>query len=369
MSRPRVNTVGRTEWIADISLPNLDTTYNLPTQGGLIPNDRFMFGLLLQFEGRITNAGANNPTGQQADAPFSLIDTVQVQGFHRLRGQQEQFINARGADLRELALIYTSRAPFNQNSLSNGANATNDIRFFIPVFFPPMGVSLAQQVDYLLDAPNYDSLKLNLVYSDDQSVFTYGTRGAPAFSSFGSGAGNPRIRVSGIFAQAGQSQFANFVPARVWRYFAEDTSGDITASTTAARMINIPKGYRMRSMLLKTGVKSTAVAAGMNAYNTLSNTILANLKIMRGLNKQVRFYADQFAAREDCAMAYSISPDTGFQLIDFAQHGSWHEALDLTGLAAGPSGDTDTYIQADTTGAANQGLMALWEELRGLPLS
>lgn len=370
MPRPLVSTINRTEWITDIQLPTNNTQVSLPTNGGLIPNDRFIKKMYLQFEGRITNPAANGPTGVQADAQFALLDTVLVQGLHRGRGQFEQFINARGPDLRELAVIYQTRAPF--SNLSNpglALNAANDFRFIIPIDFTPMNVSLAQQVDWLLDAPNYDALKLAINYGDDQSVYTYGARTAPAFTAFGSGAGNPRIRVHCEFAQAGQSQFAGFVPARLWRYFFEDTSSDMTATTTNARMANIPRGYRMRNILIKTGAKSAAVAAGNNSYNTLSNAILANLKVMRGLNKAVRFYADYFASREDVAQAYSITPDTGYTMIDFAQHGTWHESLDASGLAAGPAGDTDLYFQADTTGAASQAAMFLYEELRGLPIA
>lgn len=370
MPRPLVSTINRTEWITDIQIPTNNTQVALPTNGGLIPNDRFIKKLYMQWEGRITNAGVNNPTGTQADLQYALLDTVLVQGLHRGRGQFEQFINMRGPDLRELALIYQTRAPFsNLANLNLAASATNDLRFIIPIDFTPMNVSLAQQVDWLLDAPNYDALKLAINVADDQNVFTYGTRGAPTFSAFGSGAGNPRIRVHAEFAQAGQSQFAGFVPARLWRYFFEDTSSDITATTTNARMANIPRGYRIRNILVKTGVKSAAVAAGNNSYNTLSNTILANLKIMRGLNKAIRFYADYFAAREDCAEAYSVTPDTGYVLLDFAQHGTWHESVDASGLAAGPAGDTDFYFQADSTGAASQAAVFAYEELRGLPIA
>ena len=370
MPRPLVSTINRTEWITDIQLATTNTQVALPTNGGLIPNDRFIKKMYLQFEGRITNAGSNNPTGTQADLQYALLDTILVQGLHRGRGQFEQFINARGPDLRELALIYQTRAPFsNLSNLSLGINATNDFRFIIPIDFTPMNCSLAQQVDWLLDAPNYDALKLAINYGDDQSVFTYGTRGVPTFSAFGSGTGNPRIRVHCEFAQAGQSQFAGFVPARLWRYFYEDTSSDVTSTTTNARMANIPRGYRIRNILVKSGTKSAAVASGNNSYNTLLNTMLQNLKVMRGLNKSIRFYADQFAAREDAAEAYSITPDTGYTLVDFAQHGTWHESVDASGLAAGPAGDTDFYWQSDTAGAANQAALFLYEELRGLPIA
>lgn len=369
MPRPLINTVGRWEEIADIQLNAQNTQVSLPTNGGQIPNDRFLLSLQLQFEGRITNGATTGPTGVQADGAVALLDTIQVQGYHRLRGQNEPFVVARGPDLYQLSSIYQTRNPVSTPaSLATTAASTNDIRFFIPVPFTPVGVSLAQQVDFLLDAPNYDALKLLINYADDKNVFTTGAGyQAGAFSKFGATNGNPRIRVSGLFAQAGASQFAGYVPARTWRYFYEDTSSNFTTGGTGLRLANLPRGYRMRNIFAKMGTKATNVSSGNNSYATLSDTIAANIKVNRGLNKQIRFWADQFQAKEDGAQAYSFSPPAGYMLHDFAQHGTWHEAVDATALVAGPSGDVDFFYQADITGAANQAGMFLYEELRGQP--
>jgi hypothetical protein len=326
--------------------------------------------MLLQWQGRITNPAGNGPTGILADAPFSLIDTIIVKGTHRIRGQQEPFINARGSDLRELARNYQSSAPNVQGfPPSLALNAANDIRFDIPVFFYPMSVTLPEKVDHLLDAPNYDALQLTLQVADDNSIYTYGARTAPAFTAFGSATGAPIIRVGLWIAQAGRTAFEGFVPARIWRYFNEDSTSDMTATAANVRLsnMNIPRGNRVRAILLKTGVNGTAVTAGNTAYVTLSNIILTNIKPFRGTNKVTRFYADYFQLQEDSRNAYSIAPSVGYGLLDYAQNQTVHESLDLTGAAAGPSGDVDVFLQADVTGAANQRLTALWEEIRGIP--
>lgn len=366
----------RQEFIADIVLTTTDTMYTLPTNGGLIPNDRFMYGMWLTFEGRMTNAAANNPTGVLADAPFSLIEQINVSGYHRVRGQNEPFIQMRGSDLYNLIRIMSGQipfvAPFSQGapvftiSLATGANLTNDIRFGLFLPFIPMRIPLPSQSDWLLDAPNYDRLQLQVSFSDDKSVFS-GQTTASTFSAFASATGNPRIRVEGQFALLNQSAFG-FVPGRVWRYFQENTSGDITGSgtITGSRQYNIPRGNKIRNILMKTGVKATTVTAGFNAYNTLSDTIFTNIKVQRGLNKSVRFYPDYLKIQQETALSYGVYPRSGYALIDFAQHGSLMEALDTVGLVAGPSGDTDLYVQADVAGAANQGALFLVEELRGI---
>lgn len=370
---PQVSTLCRFEWVADITVTlagGVPVNQNLQLPNNVFPNDRFVSGVLLQWQGRIQNAGANGPTGTLADAPFSLIDTVNIKGTHRIRGAQEPFISARAADLRELARNYQSSAPNVQGfPPSLALNANNDIRFDIPIFFYPMSVTLPERVDHLLDAPNYDALQMFLQVADDNNIFTYGTRGAPTFTAFGSASGSPIIRVGLWIAQAGRHAFEGFVPARVWRYFNEDASSDMTSTGANVRLqnMNVPRGNRIRNILFKTGTKGAGVSAGNTSYQTLSNVILANLKVFRGVNKVTRFYADFFQLQEDSRNAYAIAPSVGYGLLDYAQNSTVHESLDLTGAAAGPTGDVDVFVQADVTGASTQALVAMWEEIRGIP--
>lgn len=372
-TRPQVSTLGRFEWVADIPVTlvgGVPQNQNLQLPNNVFPNDRFVSGVLLQWQGRITNAAANGPTGTLADGPFSLIDTVTIKGTHRIRSAQEPFVSARGADLRELARNYQSSAPNVQGFPPNlGLLAANDIRFDIPIFFYPMQVSLPERVDHLLDAPNYDALQMFVQVADDNNVFTYAVRGAPTFTAFGTAAGTPLIRVGLWLAQAGKHAFEGFVPARVWRYFNEDASADMTANGANVRLqnMNVPRGNRIRAILFKTGVKGAAVTAGNTSFTTLSNVILANLKVFRGINKVTRFYADFFQLQEDSRNSYAIVPTAGYGLLDYAMQQTVNESLDLTGAAAGPSGDVDVFVQADVVGAAAQATVALWEEIRGIP--
>lgn len=368
-----ITCIAREEFIADIVLATPNTVFQLPTNGGLIPNDRFLFALALQFEGRITNnAGPNNPTGVQADAPFSLLENIRVEGYHRVRQQRERFIDLRGADLRELTRDYYSNSPYSSQtsaSLVLTANSTNDIRFILDIPFTPLNLPPHQQVGYLLDAPNYDQLQLSVQFADDRSVFTGGTAGT--ITAFGSATGLPRVRVHGLFALAGLQKFSGFVPARTWRYHQEVVSGDIITGNSNSRLFNnIPKGYRIRSGLLKTGVKASgalAATAGNNVYNTYQTGILQNIKWMLGINRPLRYYTDAFALMMETQRTYSIQPTPGYGLIDFAPHGHLWEALDTSATIAGASGDTDVYLQSDITGGANQAALLLYEEIRGRP--
>jgi len=359
-------TVYRREHIADITLSNVNTEYTLPTQGGQIPSDRFLHSLLLTFEGRMTNPASGGPTDRLADAPFSIIDRITVEGYHRLRQTQEKFIDVRAVDLRNLNGIYRGLLPYSTHEsgdLSVTASATNDVRFVIPVPFVPLGLPVSQQANWLLDAPNYDSLKLTVKYADTQSVFSGATTN-PTLSAYGSATGDPSLRVDGIFAQAGPSAFRGFLPRRLWRWFSENTS-DLTATSNAVRLFNLPRGYFIRGILVKTGVKATGVTAGNDAYNTLSDTILSEVKLFRGINKAIRHWPLYVTMADDTEFAYGIRPATGYKLIDFAPNKHDGEVLDTRGLIAGPTGDIDLYLQGDVAGSANQAALVMYEEWRG----
>lgn len=364
---PAVSTIDRKEWIADIPWTS-DAQLTLPINGGLLPNDRFMYGLQLQFEGRFTQPATGNSTGVQADGPYSIIDSILVQGYHQIRAAKEPFIFVRAADMYEDALELTGRAPLSTGTLSTAANGTSDIRFIIPVPFVPLGIRPSEQIGYLLDAPNYDSLQLFINAADPASVFT-GQTGTIAMSAYGSSTGSPRIRVYGQFAQAGPGAFAGFVPGRVWRYFTENASSQLTTTATQQALFQLNKGYYLRRLLCKTGVASTATTAGYNAYNSLSDSILANIKVQRGLNKMLTFDADFYGGKEDSAQAYKITPSKGYLPIDWCRRGTLATLLNTVATVSGPTGDTLMQLVADVTGAANQRALLQYEELRGLPVT
>ncbi|MGH9770308.1 MAG: hypothetical protein ACRD4Q_01180 [Candidatus Acidiferrales bacterium] len=369
----RLVTIDREEFVSSIPFV-ADSPATLPTQGGILPSDRFLYGLKLHFRGRVTNAATGNPTAVLADAPWQIIDKIDIQGYHRPRAKTENFFNLRGAEIYEYNKNYSSSDPY-VNYLVNGtpaqalsfaASATNDFEFFLNIVFPPEKVGLWQQFGYLLDAPNYDSLVMTVYFADDKSLFS-GQTTASTFSAFGSATGSPELRVSGLFAQGGPQAFQGFIPGRVWRYYKENVSGDIVSGASQSRQYNIPTGYRIRSILMKTGVKATTTAAGNNAYASLSDNILQNINVFRGTNKAVRQFRDFTGVKEATRQAYAILPDTGYSLIEFCKHGALFEAFDATQMTAGPTGDVDFYLAADVTGAANQGALYAVEELRGKP--
>lgn len=366
-----IRALQRTEHLADIvfALANLDQVVNLPTQGGLLDNTFYLYGIMLEAFFRFTNPGAGGPTGVQADAPFSFFERVTVVGTHRVRGVQEPFFDLRGAELHELNVLWYGRQPFQTPSSFNLApNGVNDFQFTLKIPFVPENMPWWEQVKFLCDAPNYDSFKLNLTLGSDKSIFT-GQTTAPTLAGFG-GAGQPTVSVSAVRALGGKNQFSGYVPGRVWRTFQEEVV-NLVGGGAQLRLFNINRGYLITSLLLKTGIKSTAVNPGENVYNTLSSTALANILINRGTGRQIRKWRRFVTMQQDASLAlqdFSPTFDAGYAPVLFTPDEYLGEALNTKQYITGPTGEIDVFISADVTALGAGGAEVLvTEELREAP--
>jgi len=387
MRTPFFNTDSRFEPIGDIVIPPgllVAQEFRLPSQNGNLPMDRFIHSLQLDVQLRLTNAVAAE-TAINVDAPWSIINRVVVEGYHRVRNQNETFIDLRGPDLHHLMKYYIGGELFNRSTSPLGivlAN-TNDICFSLPIPFVPLLVPSHVAAGYLLDAPNYDQLRLRIFLGDLNNLFTTGVGSTETVGPYLGNAALPaRIRVSGYFAQAGASMFKGFVPGRLWRYQNEVLGATMTTTANQTRLFNVPKGNRIRSVMLKTGVKAVTTA-GCDAFLTVGDFILNQIRFNRGLNRVVRSYTDFLVGHGEqvymkrmsqgdfagaaAAPAVIYPTQQGHLLMDWSPKGHLNDVLDLRGLVAGATGDVDTFIDANVVGVAGQAAVAVWEELRGFP--
>ena len=361
----RLVTLSRPEHIGDIAFSESNEA-TLATRGGVLPNERPLFGLDLLVEGRIA-VGVADATSEYADSPYNVIREVRVSGFHRLRGQQEEFYRLRSAEIRQLGLIYGSRAPRSTGAMAV-AQGNKDFRFFLPIRFVPEKLPLVQQAAFVLDAWNYDNLMLRIFWGNGDSVYDAAPTTTFVYTGFGVGTGLPRCRVSAIYASFGsEAAQASVIPARVWRFFSENIGTDLTGGGSNLRLFSLNRGHTIRSLLVKAGVKS-AIAGAENAYASLSETILSQIEVHRGTNNPIRSFVDFISLAEYGASAYAITPTTGYGLIDFSERGDFRSALRTQGLVAGPSGDVDLALFAGVVGAANQGALVVTQEIRGTPV-
>lgn len=361
-----ITALNRMEFIDAIPFSE-NTVATLPTNGGLLPNDRFLYGLLLEFQGRLTMPASGGPTAALGDSIAAIIERVTVEGYHRIRRQQERVIDMRGADLEFEQRFYLPTRPiYTPTSISVTASAANDIRIHLLVPFVPLRMPPAVQAAYLLDAPNYESLKLQIQWADWKNLASGGTN-APTWSAFGSASGNPTLRVYGLFAQ-NTARFSGFVPGRLFRYFTEITGSIPTTTATQTRLYDVPRGFDIRKLYVKTGVKATTTTAGNNAFSSLSN-FLSDFRFNIGLGKYIRRYLTMEALYADLALGYNVpSQVAGINILDFASNGNLSESLSTRQYIAGPTGNVDVYLSADVAGAANQAIVIGLEELRYRPV-
>lgn len=384
---PPYNTDSRFEPIGDIAIPAgllAPMRLQLPTPNGNLPMDRFLYALQLDVQLRLTNAVAAE-LAVNVDAPYSLLNRITIEGFHKVRKQTEAFIDLRGPDLHHLLKYYQGCEVFDQSTTPLGTvlGNTNDINFSLQVPFCPLNVHPMLAAGYLLDAPNYSQLNMTIQLGDLSTLFTTGVGSTETIGNFlGNAAFPPRIRVSGYFALAGPSEFRNFVPGRLWRHFREVTGTAMTTTANNVRLVDIPRGHRMRAIMLKTGVRAVTTG-GLDAYLTTGDAILSEVRVNRGLNHPVRRYttfwsghAEQVFMKRMLQGSFRGLPagpatiyptQTGYLMMDFCPKGHMNDILDLRGLTAGATGDVDSYIEANVVGAANQGMVAVFEELRDEP--
>lgn len=366
--RVPVRALQRKEHLADILITAQDTVFNLPTQGGLLDNTYYLYGIELEAAFRFTNPGAGNPTGVQADAPFSFFERITIVGNHRIRGVQEPFFDIRGAELHEYQIFWYNKQPFQQpNALNLAPNGVNDFRWTLKLPFVPENMPWWEKVKFLCDAPNYDSFKLNLTIGSDKSIFT-GQTVAPTLGGVG-GTGTASVFVSAYRALGGKNQFSGYVPGRIWRTFQEETV-NLVAGGAQLRLFNINRGYLINTLLLKTGVKSAAVNPGENVYNTLSNAALNNIILNRGTGRQIRKWRTFFSMRADGVYGFEVGleNDAGYALTSFAPDEYLGETLNTKQYITGPTGEIDVFLSGDVTALGAGGAeLLVTEELREAP--
>jgi hypothetical protein len=356
----------RLEYIGDITY-TANSAAQLNRQGGNLPTEKYLWGLILTVRGRATMPSSGGPSALSADGPYSIINEIVVEGYHRPRAQLEKFVDLPGPDAYWTGVWFNEGAPPSlPTSWSFSANATNDFEFHVILPFVPMRVSPLEQMNYLLDAPNYESLRLTIYWADAASMFGSYTN-APTFSAYGSASGSPVCEVHGVFALAGARRFAGVSMGKLWRQYQRVTGSLMTTTATNVRLLDLPKGHYIRSLVLKCGVLSTTVTSGNVAYASLNDNI-ANINVMRGLNNTVRYFKRPSIQRAQWSIFRDQVPPVGYTIIDFALTSLLGESFNARDLVAGPSGSVDFYLQADVTGASNQALTVLIDEVRQLPV-
>lgn len=371
------------EFLGDITfVPG--TTVTLPNAGGIITSPLFWVGILIEFIGRLAVGGAN-ATSEFADSPHGLIESVTMSGVHRLRLSQETFVNnIHGSDLAFLNAYQAgtlSPTTITQGSMGVGTG-NKDIRSFYYVPFLPEGARWGQGMKYLLDAFNYDQLKLSINCGLGSSCYNPAGGTTFTYTAFGSGAGTPILRCHAVVANFGPNGAPHFVPGRSFLTYVENSDAALTNNQSNYRMFSVPKGAWIRMLMLKQGIKATTTAPGFNAWSTLQPVAydgvsnVQNMRLVLGQNNPIRYIQDWFSmvaynyrsrptiTPGSAQKAYGMQAGVGF--IDFTEQGDLRTVLDTSTLTSGAQ-QADLALNADITGQAGQTFGMLVQDLRYTP--
>ena len=96
----------------------------------------------------------------------------------------------------------------------------------------------------------------------------------------------------------------------------------------------------------------------------MSDSIISNVYVNRGLNRSIAEFIDFEFARQAHARFRGIGPSTGFLLHDWSSTGHVEsESLSLVDAINGSTGDADIYVRGDVAGASNQAGLVVFEEI------
>jgi len=331
------------------------------SDAGNFPLNRNIYGLLIEVSYR-NAVGVAAADAENVESPQAILDRIHIYGQHRHRNEQTEIVDLRGATAyTKFGTIYRSRTP-QSTGLAGVGIGDKDVRFFIPVIFPPQKVSILQQAGYLLDAPNYEWIQMDLHMGDGTSMYDPAGTTTFAFTQFGGASGSPQIRILRMIPNL-RGERVGFISGLVRHYFRELIGSDLTTTATGVRLYDVRPGNRYRAFLLKAGVKMTEATATLNPFATLSDAILSQLHFKRN-DVTHRHFQTFNIGRELLSEQYDSPVPVGYAAFEFADYGDIRQWFDTSRFK---KDNVEAWIEADVAGAANQALEVIVEEIVGGP--
>jgi hypothetical protein len=349
-----VTTLNRWEKIASKTW-SVNSTSRFTKSADLDPG-RVLRSLLINVQGACT-VGVADATADLADNVGAIVEQIRMFGSHQGRGSTDNFLQIRGCDLKELCNIRAGVKVFDNSStiaVTHSATAYQ-FDFNILIDFPPTGHRVEEQVGYLLDVPNWSQLELDVQFGDANSIWN--PAGTTTFTW-----ASQTINLLGRYAQE-KKKFAGFGFGLKYLVETENATAQLTTTASQVNLYQLDNKGKIRSLLLKTGTKASTVTSPNNAYATLSDAILANIRLVQVPSQKFREYARFSDLKAIDSLVYRYSPATGYALLDLGGDGLSFEALSPSSISTGEAGTTNLWLQADVTGAASQALAVAQESL------
>lgn len=315
----------QTKFIESIDIDTASKSYYLKNG---IPRDFPLAGLILNWRGRITAAGAPGVGAPLTEAPWTMIKRVIVSGVHRVRGT-EVILDMYGPLLRAYNRIYQGIDEKNyQSATLDIAAAPYDLDFTLYIPFMMERVVPQQKISTTLDAQQYNSLTLEIQHGDflaDLYTAAYGAGGGTATPhAFGvAAAGNPVINVHRVCTMLGAD--VNFKPALIKRTFKEE---DVSSKTfTNSIITDLWVGNAIRSAMFSFGVTQTAPAKTPIVWGS-TTPVIGQLSLTQNDVPIRQGYFDDLQM-QNCRQ-FGIKPSDwpqGYGVFEFVEHGDYNQSL------------------------------------------
>jgi hypothetical protein len=354
--------------------PEQEQTINFtPVSPLVLPNsiktDKFIWGILVRFHGRITTGGTGfTPL---INALWNLVQEFRVYGTHAKYGAQVPF-RMRGASVRDYAQIFGGGfSPFANvlkagvaGSFDGTASTAFDVDVEWLLMLPPGGLPLADQIVHgALKGPDWaGDLHLAMDTTDGTALGT--TAANITFSAYGSGSGSPQLLVSTIRPAMTVALMNAISPAICFKTYVtlDSVLQGANLANQQIALLNIGKGTTR--IILKSGVYQTGTTTGVACFASLSDAIITvAAPYLDG--KPVKNPYSNLDTRQYNSYMYTIpAMPSGYQILDFIEGRNVLSAFPSQGLTAARRFEVD----GNTVGAANQGGERIQEELLGSPV-
>lgn len=334
------------------------TTFELPRPG--LVQERRMIGLMLRCVGRL-NIGTANATLVSAESPQNLFSSFTVLGQQRGPLGDQTIFNLPSATLSVLNRLYAGTALNNSVTpalIINTGNYDFDTSWFLP--FIAEGVKPSQEVETILNAPAFNSLRLQATIGDGFTLASGVAGGSTrALSASGGNTGSPTLQIVGVFANLGTA--ANSLKQKLIKRTMQQANYDASQGlTTDVKIAALNVGNRISRIYTKAGVRPAASASTASpAFDTLSDGILTKLTIkktgtvVQSSDVNIRNQWNKYQRGNE-------THPTGYSMVDFLVNGDMDRAFDTRGFnVAGATLD----VYGDVTTAANQAIEVFQEEI------
>lgn len=310
-----------------LQIPALTSAFieGLPTLNIPLDRQQYLWGVLVDFYGRLTIGGANG-AAVNAEAPQNLFRRIRVTQNHEIFGSKMR-VNRTGASLFRMYQAFNGTMGLNASTpaLAVGmANYDLHLQLCLPFVLP--GLSERATIPFLLDAPRCGALNLEIDLAHGADLVQTGGATTWTWSAFGGG-GNPSLYVTLL-----QVNGLKHLPKTAMVAFL-----DRVDSLAAANAIDNQIGNDLRldgalaRLWLKQYVQDAAqqptCAATMNSPDTPAASGLVHPQFFIDA-KSIRDYRQwtQLEAENKQDRQLEAWP-TGYGLVDFVEDGDLREIV------------------------------------------